>query len=92
MRFDGRAFQGHGAGQQTAEGEEKKEAEEGVDDSRGGRTSRTDGGLWEILYVCAGEYQIKKKVSWENFSLIKSLLFTVSLSIFSLCSVVYFFI
>lgn len=45
MRFDGRAFQGHGAGKQTAEGVEKKQAEEGVDDSRGGRTSRTDGGL-----------------------------------------------
>lgn len=62
MRFDGRAFQGHGAGKQTAEGVEKKEAEEGVDDSRGGRTSRTDGGLWEILHVYAGEYQIKKSV------------------------------
>lgn len=41
----GRPFQGHGGGKQTAEGVEWKEAEEGVDDCREGRTSRTDGGL-----------------------------------------------
>lgn len=44
----GRAFQGQGAGKQTAEGVERKEAEEGVDDSGGGRTSRTDGGRWKL--------------------------------------------
>lgn len=44
--------------------------------------------------MCVGEYSIKKKktVSWENFSLIKSLWFTASLSIFGLCSFIDFFI